>query len=254
MASYLIRFDDLCPTMNWTVWSRIEEVLRSQGVRPILSVIPDNQDSRLKIEAADPRFWDRVRKWQSLGWTIGMHGYQHLYTSKTTGMVGIKDASEFAGVSLREQCRRLRNGAKIFRDQGVEPRVWVAPGHSFDRTTITLLSEIGISCVSDGLFLTPQLDADGVLWIPQQLWRFRRLPFGVWTVCLHHNLWSQAQVDDFASVIAAFRPSIVGFDEIAQTYRSAKRASVGGLVPRLLRYLVRRKQRGSIAPAPEEFI
>ncbi|MGH9593805.1 MAG: DUF2334 domain-containing protein, partial [Bryobacteraceae bacterium] len=98
---YLVRFDDICPTMRWTIWNPIEDFLRSAGVRPILGVIPDNQDRHLKFEAADPRFWDRVRRWQSWGWTIGLHGYQHLYTSSAAGIVGIKDASEFAGSSLR---------------------------------------------------------------------------------------------------------------------------------------------------------
>jgi len=253
VARYLIRFDDICPTMKWTVWNRIEEILRSQQVQPILSVIPDNQDSRLKFEPAESCFWDRVRQWQSWGWTIGLHGYQHRYTSHAAGIVGIKDASEFAGVSLREQCFRLRNGARILRDQGVQPRVWVAPGHSFDSTTITLLSEVGISCISDGLFLAPRLDANGVLWIPQQLWRFRRIPFGVWTVCFHPNRWSQPQIDDFASSIAAFRHSIVGFEEIAQAYRSARRSPVYGVIPKLFRYVIRKKQNHAGAPASTEF-
>lgn len=254
MTQYLIRFDDICPTMEWTVWNRVEEILRAHQVRPILSVIPNNQDTRLEFAQANPNFWDRVRRWQSWGWTIGLHGYQHRYTSESAGIVGIKDASEFAGLSLREQCCRLRNGAKILRDQEVEPRVWVAPGHSFDSTTVTLLSEVSISCVSDGLFLAPRVDANGVLWIPQQLWRFRRLPFGVWTVCFHHNRWSQSELDKFASAIATFRHSIVGFEEIAQAYRSAKRASVDGLVPRLFRYSIRRRQGVSGAPTPTEFI
>lgn len=253
MARYLVRFDDICPTMKWTVWNRIEKILRAQQVRPILSVIPDNKDSRLEFERANPKFWERVRQWQSWGWTIGLHGYQHRYTSDLPGIVGIKDASEFAGISLREQCSRLRSAANIFRGQGVEPRVWVAPGHSFDTITITLLSEVGISCVSDGLFLAPRLDRNGVLWIPQQLWRFRRLPFGVWTVCFHHNCWSASQFDDFASAMAAFRPSIVGVEEIAEAYLSARRESVDGLVPKLFRYVVLRKKRGSNASAPAEF-
>lgn len=254
MGRYLVRFDDVCPTMKWTVWSRMEEILQSEQVRPILSVVPDNQDGRLRFETANPDFWDRVRQWQAWGWTIGLHGYQHRYTSDKSGIVGVKDASEFAGVSLREQCTRLRNGAKILRDQGVEPRVWVAPGHSFDGTTVTLLSEIGISCISDGLFPTPRTDASGVLWIPQQLWRFRRLPFGVWTVCFHHNRWSEPQIDEFSSSIAAFRASIVSLDEIAQTYCSGKRASVDGVVPKLFRWFIRRKQGAAGAPASAELI
>ena len=236
---YLVRFDDICPTMKWTVWQRIEGILRSHAVRPILSVIPDNQDSTLHCESVDPRFWERVRQWQSWGWTIGLHGYQHKYTSKSAGLIGIKDESEFAGVPLRQQLCCLRNAAAICRGQGVEPRVWVAPGHSFDRTTITLLGEIGISCISDGLFIAPRRDQNGVLWIPQQLWRFRRLPLGVWTVCLHPNSWGESDIDNFASAITIFSRSIVDFDYVVKTYSSTRLAPLDGVFSRLYRYLVR---------------
>ncbi len=45
-ARYLIRFDDICPTMNWTIWEQVEQVLRTYHVQPILAVVPDNQDPR----------------------------------------------------------------------------------------------------------------------------------------------------------------------------------------------------------------
>jgi len=179
LASYLVRFDDICPTMKWSVWDRIEAILQEHGVRPMLGVIPDNQDASLRVDPPNPAFWDRVRQWQLWGWTIGLHGYQHLYTSQSAGLVGIKKASEFAGVPLREQRTRLLEGFRILNDEGVRPRVWIAPGHSFDQTTVTILKDIGISCISDGLFVWPRTDRGGSLWIPQQLWRFRALPFGV---------------------------------------------------------------------------
>jgi hypothetical protein len=40
---YLVRFDDICPTVNWTIWTEIDEILTTEGVKPILSVIPDNR-------------------------------------------------------------------------------------------------------------------------------------------------------------------------------------------------------------------
>jgi predicted deacetylase len=239
---YLVRFDDICPTMKWTVWDRTEEILRFYSVRPIMSVIPDNQDNSLYFDPPNPHFWERVRQWQSWGWTIGLHGYQHRYRSNSAGIVGTKDASEFAGVPLRQQLRSLREAAGICRDQGVEPRVWVAPGHSFDRTTLTLLSEIGILNVSDGLFMVPRRDSSGVLWIPQQLWRFRRFPLGVWTVCFHPNRWTETDVEAFASDIAVFRRVIVDLEDIVKTYRAIRRVPVDGLVPRMYRYFVRRRQ------------
>ncbi len=46
-SKYLIRFDDLCPTMNWDMWSRIESVLLEHKISPLLAVVPDNQDRKV---------------------------------------------------------------------------------------------------------------------------------------------------------------------------------------------------------------
>ena len=47
-ATYLVRFDDICPTMNWEAWEQVENVLVSEGIRPILAVVPDNRDENLE--------------------------------------------------------------------------------------------------------------------------------------------------------------------------------------------------------------
>src|SRR5436309_501178 len=59
-ARYVVRFDDVCPTMNWSVWARIEPVLAKHNVRPLLAVVPDNRDPKLMIEPPRANFWDRV--------------------------------------------------------------------------------------------------------------------------------------------------------------------------------------------------
>ena len=46
-ARYLIRFDDLCPSMNWTVWCEVESILQAAGIKPLLAVVPDNADPQL---------------------------------------------------------------------------------------------------------------------------------------------------------------------------------------------------------------
>src|SRR6478672_6653645 len=96
-AQYLIRFDDLCPTMNWQVWAEIETILLESRVSPILAVVPDNRDTALMVGPPRSDFWVEVRRWQQRGWTIGMHGYQHTYVTEEAGIVGIWPRSEFAG-------------------------------------------------------------------------------------------------------------------------------------------------------------
>ena len=46
------------------------------------------------------------------------------------------------------------------------------------------LKDLNINIISDGLFLGPRLKND-MIWIPQQIWGFKKLPFGCWTICIH---------------------------------------------------------------------
>src|SRR5262245_50629556 len=109
-ARYLLRFDDICPTMNWDVWDQIDAILCAEGVTPILAVVPDNQDQELKVSPPNPRFWDRARDWQARGWTIGMHGYEHRFVTSESGILRVNRFSEFAGLPAAEQERKLRAG------------------------------------------------------------------------------------------------------------------------------------------------
>ena len=217
-ARYLVRFDDLCPTMNWSVWSQIAEILAEAGVVPILAVVPDNKDAHLVVDSERPDFWDQVRCWQTRGWTVGMHGYQHDYVTVDPGIVKLNPFSEFAGLPTDRQRTKLRAAKGIFDREGVTPRIWIAPAHSFDAVTVSLLREVGIGTISDGFGLYPSIDRRGILWIPQQIWRFRPLPVGVFTVCLHHNGWTQADVSSFRLQLAKYRNQITSLEEIERVY------------------------------------
>lgn len=217
-----MRFDDLCSTMNWGVWVEIEKILDAQNIRPILAVVPDNQDERLKVGPSRSDFWERVREWQRKGWSIGWHGYQHLYSSQDGGLIGVHRGSEFAGNSDQEQRRKLRCAAAIFREQGVRPIIWVAPGHSFDWVTVRLLTEHGITAISDGYFLRP-VRWGGCVWVPQQLWRFHAMPIGLWTVCYHHNGWRDHDLQRFENDVVRFRERIVSLPEVLEAPSKACR-------------------------------
>ena len=168
-VKFLLRFDDLCSTINWDVWRKLETIMVEENVHPIVAVIPDNQDPTLCDGPADEHFWDRVRCWQARGWAIGLHGYQHRYVNKEAGMIGLNHYSEFAGLPLEEQRTKLRKGLEIFKRERVRADVWVAPAHSFDENTVSALSSLGVKAISDGMSLFPYRDSDGVFWIPQQL-------------------------------------------------------------------------------------
>ncbi len=215
-ARYLLRFDDICPTMNWTTWNRLEPVLVQYRLKPILAVVPDNRDPKLQIDPPREEFWQWLREKQHLGWTIGMHGYQHIYSTRDPGLLGINHRSEFAGLSVEVQRNKVRNALAIFEQHGIRPQLFVAPAHSFDQTTLAVLREFGINTISDGFFLRAQLWLD-IVWVPQQMWQLRKMPFGLWTVCYHHNRMREPDIARFRRDIERFHSSVISLDEAVGT-------------------------------------
>ena len=220
-ARYIIRLDDACPTMDHNRWGRIEVIFDKLGIRPLVAVVPDNQDPDLQVSETDPHFWDRVRSWQAKGWTIALHGYQHRFhfIDRRELLLPFYDRSEFGGLSFEDQSHKVRAALKIFKREGVEPRVWIAPGHCFDHTTLSALkAETSIRIISDGIACNQFYDGD-FFWMPQQLWAFSRKPFGLWTICLHPNSMSASQVDDLGKTLAAKAAQIVSAGALAMAPR-----------------------------------
>ena len=224
-ARFLVRFDDVCATSNWTVWDLVEEVLVDLGMAPIVAVTPDNRSDRLVAGPADPRFWERVRRWQGLGWTIAMHGYQHVMTSADRGLVGLRARSEWAGVPEDVQAANADAALAVFHRERVPVRTWVAPGHTFDSTTLEVLGARGIDTVSDGFARRPYT-VDGMFWVPCQTWAVTPRRSGVWTVCLHVNTWDRDRVDGLRRDLQRVRHQVTDVESL--------RAEFAGRRPSLL--------------------
>jgi predicted deacetylase len=217
--AYLLRFDDLCPTMNWRVWDNIEPVLVDLDIKPILAVVPDNQDPKLRVGPPADDFWERVRQWQGRNWAIALHGYQHRYVNRNAGLLRFPKKSEFAGLPRPEQEFKLRTGLAKFAQEGVRADAWIAPCHSFDKTTLQLLSELGISIISDGFSRLPFQSKGGLTWVPQQLWSFQPRKQGVWTICIHFNQWTKDSCDRFKQEATRFRPWIKTLEGVVARWR-----------------------------------
>ena len=255
--------------MNWRVWAEIESVLIQRDIRPLLAVVPDNQDPGLQVDPPVEDFWARVRSWQDRGWTISLHGFQHRYVSRNAGLVAIRKKSEFAGLPAGEQQKKLRRGVEILEREGIAPRVWIAPGNTFDATTVALLPEFGIRIICDGYFRFPYAcplssslfpsqgervsggrtsDASlisnqrgWITWVPQQLFYFRPAPSGVWTVCYHHNKWTASQARKFRQDVDDYRANIVSLKEVlnGNAPRVSRWSEWLCIHPRLSRFLTR---------------
>jgi predicted deacetylase len=217
-ARYLLRFDDICPSMNWHAWNAVERILLDHQLNPILGVIPDNRDNTLRVCASNGRFWDHVRAWQARGWTIAMHGWQHRFVTKDGGILRLNPYSEFAGLPRREQEIKIRSGLNVFEREGIRSVTWIAPAHSFDEVTLRILNESGFRYVSDGFFLLPHIDRFGITWIPQQLWSFRWRAYGVWTICFHINSWAVTEILGFEESIRKYAAKISDFEAVLHQY------------------------------------
>jgi predicted deacetylase len=202
-AQYLLRFDDLCPTMDRGKWQRFLPLLKRFDIRPILAVVPDNRDPELQVAPEDPAFWNEMRDLQTAGAVIALHGYQHLCVAEGRGLVPLHRRTEFAGASRESQREWVRAGMAILRGHGLEARVWAAPRHGFDWNTVEVLREAGISVISDGFARRPYRERDAT-WIPVQLWGPVEKRDGLWTICMHAQTASDEAVRGLEAFLERF--------------------------------------------------
>jgi predicted deacetylase len=212
-AEYLLRCDDLCPTVSAERWRRIETLIDEFKLQPILAVVPDNRDPELEVSPPDPAFWKRMRGLEASGAVIGLHGYRHDCSSRGRSLLGIARISEFAGVPFQTQRRWISEGLQVLRAQGLNPRIWVAPRHGFDRNTLDALCAEGIALLSDGFARVP-FRRGGVTWIPQQIWRPVDKSKGLWTICMHANTASDADIAALRTFLTIHADQFTSVDRV----------------------------------------
>jgi predicted deacetylase len=212
-AQYLIRFDDLCPTMLSDRRESFLSLLSRYEIAPILAVVPDNQDPDLDLQPPEPDFWDRMRSCEAAGATIAMHGYRHLSTSRGRSLIRLHRETEFTGVSESQQREWIRRGLEILRGHGLNPRLFVAPRHGFDRNTLRALACEGLGVLSDGFALRTFTRHD-IVWIPQQLWEPVVKSTGLWTICIHTNTATAALEDKLGTFLRSNAKQFTTFNKV----------------------------------------
>lgn len=218
MNFFLIRLDDACPTMCRAKWNKMEHVLDKYGVKPMVGIIPHNQDPKQMIDAFDDNFWDNVRRWDQKGWTIALHGYNHVYSTNEGGINPLWNKSEFAGHPLEFQKEKIRMGVAILRDHGINPRYFFAPSHTFDENTLSALrEESDIRVISDTIAIKPYKYND-FIFVPQQSGHPIRLPFGgLVTICYHPNTMLEESFKNLENFLSSHKGQLISFDSIDTT-------------------------------------
>ena len=218
MKKYLIRLDDACPTMDHAKWRLMEEILDRYGVKPMVGVIPHNEDPRLMIDTEETGFWyegGTLKRWIKKGWTIALHGYNHSYMSKSAGINPMWRKSEFAGLHLEVQKKKIQEGMKIFREYGIDPRYFFAPSHTYDENTlIALKEESNIRIISDTIATKPYR-YKGFTFIPQQSGHCTNIPLdGIWTFCLHPPIMDNELFRQTEEFLKTNKDLFICFDEL----------------------------------------
>jgi len=217
-ARFLFRLDDASAHSDLSKWRAIEAIFQKYGIKPIVAVIPENKDAKLMYKEASPLFWQTVSGWDQKGWDVAMHGYQHTFhnVSKKQSIIPYYDRSEFSGLGLEKQKDKIKKSLAIFRKNNIDPRVWVAPAHSFDSATLRAISdETNIRIISDGISLFP-FYRSGLYFIPQQLWSIKPKLFGLWTICLHPDTMSIEKINELDRKIedSKIYKNTISIDEI----------------------------------------
>ena len=102
-----VRLDDITPDMDWQCFFRFKALLDQYQVKPLIGVVPDNRDENLRGSSesrkdAPADFYAYIRGLQEEGWSVALHGMNHVYSTKKGGLFPLNDFSEYAGKPYEE--------------------------------------------------------------------------------------------------------------------------------------------------------
>ena len=235
----LIRMDDIAENMNWKLMDRCEILFKKYNIKPLLGVIPSNQDKELFNYEKNENFWNRIRDWQNEGWEISMHGFSHVYDKNTNRDDYFKygGKSEFCGHNLETQKTRIKNGIKKFNEEKIKIRSFFAPNHTYDINTFKALKEFGVNNIIDGYGLIPYTEKE-LNFIPQLFYKEIMLPFGIQTTQIHLNYWKDKDFNKFEGFINKHHNKIISFENALERINNGFFSnSINFFVKNLLKFL-----------------
>ena len=221
-----VRLDDITPDMDWERFYKFKALLDQYQVKPLIGVVPDNRDELLKGSEPpmDPEpFFEYIRQLQKEGWTVAMHGYQHIYGTSKGGIFPLNHFSEFAGEPLEEQRKKIAAGRQILENYGVHTDIFMAPGHSYDQNTLTALKENGFSEMTDGFGDRPYL-FHGMTFYPISflLSRTFQKKNGYSTMVVHTGTVSDQDLDHYRTYFQKEGVQWISYEEYRKCPRTVR--------------------------------
>lgn len=191
-----VRLDDIHPCMDYGRFLRVKEILDKYQVCPLIGVVPDNQDLKIKAGQEIQKYDQLLISLKECGWIIAMHGVTHKYLDMQN------NKSEFCGLSYDEQYRILKRGMNILQERGgvgnERNKVFFAPSNHHDLNTEMALKQLGFTHLSygenDRIFRKGPLlcipIANGIRQV-NRLMYFQAGHDGITTLVIHPNTTSE---------------------------------------------------------------
>ena len=241
MSILFLRMDDITPTMHWDNFEYMRQMCKELNIQPIIGVVPENQDPVLMVNEEREDFWDIMRECQAEGWVIAQHGYQHVYETKDSGLLKLKDASEFAGLTYEVQYEKLRKGQEILEKEQLHATMFMAPGHTYDKNTLRALADLGFQSVTDGYAERPYR-YKGLNFLPCKI-SAPKQPKAVDTICLHINGMKREDLEDVFRFVKKHRRLFVPVQDVLAAYPIRNRSILTAFVERKNLWMKRLKHR-----------
>ncbi len=212
-----IRMDDITPDMDWTKFLRFKELCDLYQVKPLIGVVPDNQDEMLQVDEARPDFWEYILELQREGWVVAQHGSEHIYKTKKMGCFPLNRLSEFAGLTYEEQFEALKRGQDILKGHGILTDIFMAPAHSYDRNTLKALKALGFEKITDGFGKLPYT-CKGLCYYPISFQQSKSLKQkqGYTTFVVHANTMDEADFARYEKLFAAYKNRLISYENYLQ--------------------------------------
>ncbi len=205
------RLDDISQQMDDKKFLICKDLFQKYGIKPLVGVVPDNNDKNLNIGSEITDFWEMILALKQEGWSVAQHGHNHIYTTSESGLFSLNRFSEFAGLPYEQQYHKIREGKKILQGHGIETDIFMPPAHSMDENTIRALINNGFKYVTDGRSKYPYI-RDGLKFIPCRDHEFRSKR-GLVTICIHSNGLIDSEILHLESFILGNRDKIIDFSE-----------------------------------------
>lgn len=207
-----IRLDDITPDMHWENFWKLDAVFEKYGIFPLLGVVPDNCDETLKVSAINVDFWMVLKRLQEKGYAIAQHGYQHVYETENSGLLGLNPFSEFAGLPFEKQNEKIKNGKKILAEHEIVTDIFMAPGHTYDKNTLKALQFHKFQYVTDGYGGSPY-KRESLKFIPCSK-SGPEMTDKIDTICIHLNYMSADEIQTLDLFMQQNFTNMIGYKQL----------------------------------------